>query len=113
MNKKHFYSHLVETSSISLELGDMDLTQDERIELVSLAQSQLHHVIIDIILSELSDEDKKQFLHHLHNNEHEDIWRLLNKKAKGIEEKIRTAAQDLKKELHEDIREAKKNSADV
>lgn len=108
MIKKHFYSHLVETSLLSLELGDISLTSDERIELISLADSQLHHVIVDTILSELSKEDKLVFLEHLHNDDQDNIWKLLNEKAKGVEEKIKKAAEVLKKELHEDIKEAKK-----
>lgn len=105
---KHFYSHLVETSHLSLELGDLDLMQEERIELISLADSQMHHVIIDTILSELSKEDKKIFLSHLHNDDHDSIWNLLNQKAVGIEEKIKKAVDDLKSELHRDIKDAKK-----
>ncbi|MBI2074370.1 MAG: hypothetical protein HYT83_00860 [Candidatus Levybacteria bacterium] len=107
MKRKHFYSHLVETSVISLELGDMNLSQDERVELVSLAESQLHHVITDTILSELSEEDKLVFLQHLHSDQHDKIWELLNEKIENIEEKIKKSAEELKKELHKDIREAK------
>lgn len=110
MIKKHFYSHLVETSLLSLELGDMNLTSDERIELISLADSQLHHVIVDTILSELSEKDKQAFLGHLHNDDHDNIWKLLNEKAESVEEKIKKAADDLKKELHEDIRQAREKN---
>lgn len=109
--KKHFYSHLVETSILSLELGDMDLSQEERVELISLAESQLHHVVIDTILSELSKEDKAIFLKHLHFGQHDKIWELLNKKVSDVEEKIKKAAEELKKELHKDIEEAKREHA--
>lgn len=104
--KKHFYSHLVETSSISLSLGDMDLSQEERVHLISLVESNLHHTILDAVLSELSEEDKKTFLHHVAHDEHDKVWELLNSRIKNIEEKIKKVAEDVKKELHKDIHEA-------
>ena len=106
MQKKHFYSHIVETSSVSLALGDMDLLQEERLHLISLVESNLHHTIIDAVLSELSEEDKKIFLHHVAHNEHDKIWELLNKKVENIEDKIRNVAEEVKKELHKDIHDA-------
>lgn len=102
---KHFYSHVIETSIISLELGGMSLTQEERVHLSNLAEVQLNHVIIDTILSELSEEDKKVFLHHLSFDNHDKIWDFLNSKVQNIQEKIKKAAEDFKKELHRDIKE--------
>ncbi|MEK7451152.1 MAG: hypothetical protein AAB662_04415 [Patescibacteria group bacterium] len=104
---KHFYSHIIETSSISLELGDMDLSKEERIHLMSLMEATMHNVILDVILSELSEEDKKIFLTHLSSNNHDKIWEHLKKKIDNIEEKIRKAVGELKDELYEDIKEAK------
>ncbi|MCL4354703.1 hypothetical protein M1349_04540 [Patescibacteria group bacterium] len=105
--KKHFYSHLVETESLILELNEMDLTENEKIHLVSIIDSSLHYAILDAILSELSEEDKKIFLKHLASDKHEDIWELLDKKVENIEDKIKKAADDLKDELRKDIKEAK------
>ncbi|MBI2430743.1 MAG: hypothetical protein HYV39_01870 [Candidatus Levybacteria bacterium] len=100
----------METSSLSLALGDMDLSQEERLHLVSLVESNLHHTILDAVLSELSEEDKKIFLHHVAHNEHDRVWELLNKKVENIEEKIKNAAESLKKELHKDIEDARSKS---
>lgn len=108
MKTKHFYSHIVETSSISLSLGDMDLTPSERKELIELVNLNMHKSIMDLVLSHLSGEDKKQFLLHVSNDHHERIWDLLRKKIQNIEEKIEKVAVELKKEFHKDIEEAKK-----
>lgn len=105
---KHFYSHLIETSTVSLALGDMELSQEERLELISLAHDNLHHAILDAVLSELSENDKKLFLQHLAIDDHDKIWELLKKKVVNIEEKIKQTADTLKKELHSDIAEANK-----
>ena len=64
MKKKHFYTHIIDTSTLSLELGDMDLTPEERMHLVSLMDSNIHHTVLDLVLSELSESDKKIFLLH-------------------------------------------------
>lgn len=106
--KKYFYNHLIETSLLSLELGDMVLTKQERKHLIDLAHGQLHHVIVDAILSELSQADQKRFLSHVARDEHDKVWELLNEKVEHVEEKIKKAAEALKKQLHKDIAETKK-----
>ena len=106
--QKHFYSHIIETSTLSLALGDMEMTQEERVHLISLIETNLHHEILDAVLSELSEDDKKIFLEHLVHDEHDKMWELLNTKIDNIEEKIMKVVADVKKELHQDIEEAKK-----
>ena len=106
--KKYFYTHIIDTSTLSLELGDMDLTPKERMHLISLIDSNIHHEVLDLILSELNPMDKKTFLMHLASEDHDKVWKFLNEKVENIEEKIKKAADELKKELHKDIKEAKK-----
>lgn len=108
--KTHFYSHIVETSSLSLALADMDLSQEERKHLVDLAQDNLHHAILDVVLSELSEKDKQEFLKLLARDEQDKIWKLLINSIDRIEDKIRKTAEDLKKQLHKDIEESHKKS---
>ncbi|MBI2020363.1 hypothetical protein HYS94_02985 [Candidatus Daviesbacteria bacterium] len=105
--KKQFYTHLVEIESIIVELDKMDLSEEEKMHLASLVDSSLHHTILDAILSELSEDDKKIFLRHVHEDDHQKIWQFLNEKTNNIEEKIKKAADDLKIELHKDIKRAK------
>jgi len=105
VRKKYFYTHIIDTSILSLELGNMDLTSKERLDLISLIDSNIHHEILDLILSELKPEDKKTFLIHLASEDHDKIWKLLKDKVDNIEGKIKKTAEDLKKELHKDIKE--------
>lgn len=105
--KKHFYSHLIDTESIYLSLYILDLNEKERQELMKIVESSVHHVIIDTIMSELSEEDKKIFLTHLASEKHDKLWKLLQEKTKNIEEKIKQAVFELKRELHKDIRSLK------
>lgn len=102
--KTYFYSEIVETTSLSLALAEMDLTNEERKHLIDLVQENLHHAILDSVLSELSEEEKQKFLKHLANDEDKEIWDLLNSRVDNIEDKIKKTADDLKNELHSDIK---------
>lgn len=104
--KKHFYSHVIETSSISLALGEMELTAEERKHLITLAEENLHHAILEAVLSELSEKDKQEFLVLLAKDDHDKIWKLLKDRVDHIEDKIKQTAQDLKKEIHKDIEDS-------
>ncbi len=106
--KKQFYNRIIETDSLTLALQSLDLDPDEHKHLEMLIESTIHHEIIDAILSELSEKDKKVFLGHLASENHEKIWNHLMKKVDTIEDKIKKAAEDLKKELHKDIEDSKK-----
>ena len=107
---KHFYSHIIETATLSIELGEMDLSKEERRHLIELAENNIHHAILDTILSELSEENKRVFLSHLTSDDHDKIWDHLRKNIKNIEKKIKKTAEDLKKELHKDIKGVKHSS---
>lgn len=101
---KHFYSHLIEMDSIIIEVNKLDIKDHEKKHLISIAESSIYHGILDVILSELSETDKKVFLKHLACDNHEKIWEHLNEKVENIEEKIKQAAEVLKKELRQDIK---------
>lgn len=108
---KYFYTYLIEIESILVELDKLDLAEEERAYLASLVDSSLHHTILDVVLSQLDEDDKRAFLNHLEKEDHDKIWSLLNEKVEKIEEKIKMAANDLTKQLHKDIKELKKVSS--
>lgn len=104
---KQWYTHLVQIESIIVELDKMDLSKEERLHLSHLVDSSLHHVILNAVLAEFSDQDKALFINHLNKGDHDKIWQFLNEKVKNIESKIQKTAEDLKKELMKDIKEAR------
>lgn len=106
--KKHFYSDVVETSSISLAIAEMDMTTEERKHLISLVEENLHHAILDSVLSELTNKDKQEFIELFAEGDDEKVWHLLKSRVDNIEDKIKKTADELKKELHKDIEESKK-----
>jgi len=107
MKHKFFYSHLVETADISLKLTEIDLSEDEKAHLTSLMEANIHSTVIDIVLSELSGEDKKIFLKNLVSNDHEKTWEHLNGRIGKLEDKIVKVIESLKKDLINDLVEAK------
>lgn len=104
---KQFYTHLVDIESIIIELDKMDLSREEKLHLANLVDANLHHTILDAVLSQLQDPDKRVFITQLSEGNHDKIWKFLNEKVSGVEDKIKKVAEDLKKELHNDLKEAK------
>lgn len=104
---KHFYSFLIDTDPLLRELEKSDIQDDEKRYLHGLIESHIHHAIVDLVLSELHEHDKKLFLKHLNSNSHEKIWKLLHNNIEKVDEKIHKAAHELKKEFFKDIESAK------
>ncbi len=108
--KKHFYSNIINIQSIHAELKLLDIGENERHELIAIVETSIHHLVIDVVLSELSEKDKKEFLKHVVTEKHDDLWKLLNEKTANIKEKIRAAVDGLIKDLYEDIKETKEKN---
>ncbi len=106
--KKQFYSHLISIESIIAELDQLGFDSDEKIYLANLVDTNLHHTIMDLILSELNDDEKNIFLSLLTKDDQSKIWEHLNIKIDSIENKIITASENLKEELRQDLKQAKK-----
>ena len=106
MKHKHFYHHLVFIDSIHLGLDGFDLEPHEKEELLMLIENNIHHAILDTILSELEAGDKKVFLALVFGGDHNEIWKMLAFKVRGAEEKIKKVADDLIKKFHKDMEEA-------
>lgn len=105
---KQWYAHLIEIESIIVELEKLDLSREEKLHLTHLVDSSLHHTILDAVFSQLKEEDKRALISHLKEGNHNKIWKFLNEKVAGVEDKIKKAAEDLKKELHKDLKRARK-----
>lgn len=104
---KYFYSHLIEIESIVVKLDELKLSDTQKVHLTSLLDSTIHQVVLDIILSKLSDEDKKIFVEKMMGDptDHK-LMDFLSTKVENIEEEISQAVENLKEELHQDLQEA-------
>lgn len=105
---KYFFSEYIVIESLLEQLHDMDLSEEERHHLASLIDSSLHHAILDEVLSNLSEGDKKLFLKMLdEDQEGEKLKGFLESRIDNIEEKVKKVSDDLVEEMHKDIKEAK------
>lgn len=104
-----FYTKYIVIEDLITELHGLDLSDKERHHLATLVDSSLHHAILNEILNNLSEEDKREFLHQLNQDpENEKIMDFLKEKVDKIEDKIRHVSEELVKEMHEDIKGARK-----
>ncbi len=108
MKNKHFYAHLVETTDIVLELGELDLSPEERIHLLSLVEANIHSSVINTVLSTLDEKNKKIFLSNLMLSDHIKTLEHLKQTSIDIEDKIQKTISTIKEELLEDLKKAKK-----
>lgn len=110
--KKHFYTHLVEIDTIRLELDRLSIQSAEREELIMIIHESLHHVVIDLVLTELTSSDRKLFLSYVMQGCHDEIWILLEQKIEKPEEKMRNAIKSFVIELHRDIEDLQKEASE-
>lgn len=103
---KHFYTHLIEIDTIEARLRELPIEDHERHELILIVHETIHHVVIDTVMSELSEDDKRILLNHIHAEDHPSIWTLLKEKIENVEDKIKAAVTRHTSDLHRDIDEA-------
>ena len=105
---KYFYTKYIVIENLITELHSLGLSDEERGHLASLVDFSLHHAILDEILSNLKEEDKKLFIKMTSEDpENDKVMDFLKEKVEGIEEKIKKVSKDLIKEMHEDVKKAK------
>lgn len=104
----HFYSHLVEIETVVTELDVLELSSEERNELIKIIEMTIHHVVLNTVLAALEEADKREFLSRLAGNDHVEIWKILTAKVPDVHEKIRKSAHTVKKEMSDDIKETHK-----
>lgn len=104
---KYFYSNLISFETLASDLESLNLSKKEKEELLEIAHINTHQSIIDTVLSHLEEEDKRRFLELLAEGKDEKIWEHLNAKVEKIEDKITAAADEIKRELKEDIKNLK------
>ena len=105
--KKYFYSHIITTDTLHIALEELEVSTEEKEHLEMLIDSSMYHTILNAILSELSELDKKLFLEQLLSENDDDILKFLQNKIDHIEDKIKSAADGLIQELHKDIKDVK------
>lgn len=108
--KKVFYDHLVLIEEVVMELDTHELDPNDREELIRLADENLHHQVLDLILKELPKTKHEFFLDHFQKApEDEKLLHYLRREiGEEIEERIKVEAAKVKKEILAEIKRTKK-----
>ena len=105
---KKFYSHLIEIETLTVELDKIQMADHEKHELAGLIDSNIHNIVMDAIMSKIPDSEKRKFVEVANSQDYKKIWEFLKSKSESIENDIIKAAAEIKKQLHQDIKEANK-----
>ena len=90
--KNKFYSHILTIEPVHNVLSSLDIEEDEKKELLDILQSHIHVTVIDIILSELDEGKKKEFLHLVGVKEDNDgAWNFVLANIEKGEDKVKEA----------------------
>lgn len=106
---EHFYHSIVSMDALRVRLDLTEWSDEEKATLMDLAERTLHHSILDLVLSELSDQDKRVFLEHHAHERHKEAWSLLRDRIESIEDKIKKTADEVAKKLHADLKKAQRS----
>lgn len=101
--KRYFYAHVVSPEDIHKELEILDITEDEKHHLAIVIESTLHHVVVDVILSEVPEEHKDTLLRHISQDDHDQIWEVLHAHFDDPEGRVKEVAHEVLQELRDDI----------
>jgi len=94
--KKKFYSHILTIEPVHNKMLELELQDHEREELINILHSHIHITVIDIILSELDEGKKNEFLHLVGVKESEDeAWNFVIAHIEEGEEKVKRAIDQI------------------
>ena len=71
--KKTFYEHLVQIDFLHEELDSLNLSSEEKEELLRHVHGSIHYAVLDVVLSELPEEHKKTFINNVNSDDHNKI----------------------------------------
>jgi len=98
--KKVFWDHLIEIEEISIAIDKQAIGKKEKEKLLRVVYQTFDMHILTTVLSHLPKEKHPKFLDYFSKKpDHPQILSLLTKEVQDIEEKIKIAAQKIKKEI--------------
>lgn len=104
--KNKFYSHILTIEPIHEKLSSLDILDDQRSQLLDILHSHIHVTVIDIILSELDEGKKKEFLHLVAVKEdNAGAWNFVLANIEKGEDKVKTAIDKIVADFVADLEE--------
>ena len=103
---KYLFEEIVQIKTVHLKLNEMNLAGEEKGELLEIMKSTVHHKVIDLILSELTNEEKEIFLEGVSNNngfsdihKNKQFLSVLGDRINNLEIKIKEKVKEAEEEL--------------
>ncbi len=105
MRRKTFFSHLLDTDQLIMMVERLLEIEKEKMEILDMIDSTIHHRIMDRILYELDDKHHELFMTEFSRDPgNEDLLSFLKKQIPDIEDRIQSESKDAQDSLFEDIR---------
>lgn len=102
MSMKYLFEEIIQIKTVHLKLNEMDLADQEKEELLEIMKSTVHHKVIDLILSELTDEEKEIFLEGVSTGQmdkNKQYLSVLKDRINNLEAKIKEKVKEAEAEL--------------
>lgn len=97
---KVFYDHLISIEELLIELDKYQLSHDEKVDLISSADTTIHYRVLDIILTHLPKDKHQEFLKGFqaapHDKKH---LQFLKAHKESIESELLKAIKAVKKQI--------------
>lgn len=101
-----FYEDQIFREEIVQELKKFDLTVEEHIEILRLADETLHIEVLDVLLSNLSKEKHQEFLEKFHSAPHDKM--LFEYFGVEIHEEIKARTKKVRRQIIGEIKRSGK-----
>lgn len=109
--KRHFYTHLLDITTIHAHFDRLHIVGNERRELLEIAHMTIHHAVVGGILDVLKDPQKKNMIVLIEQNApHEHIWTLLRAHVPDPEHTVQQLIGSVIDHLCEDVAGLEKSS---
>lgn len=108
MKNPIFFSHLVDSEKLILEIERLLEIETERQEILEMIDSVLRHAIVTKILDELDGKHHEEFVERYTTKPTDrNILVFLREKVPDIEDKLREEAKGVQQKLFDDIKNTK------
>lgn len=102
--KNKFYSHILKIEPVHEKLSVLEISDEEKKNLLDLLHSHIHITVIDVILSELDEGKKKEFLHLIAIKEdYSSAWDFVLTHIEKGEDKVKAAIDGIVADFINDL----------
>lgn len=104
--KNKFYQHILTIDPVHEKLSTLEINDDDKNKLIEILHSHIHVTVVDVILSELNEGKKKEFLHLIALSEDNGgAWDFVLAHIEKGEDKVKKAIDTIVTDFINDLEE--------